>query len=42
MFIKKAFKDSKKKKKKKLCVQMESRPVFLGIAKFADFQWKIF
>ena len=35
--IKKSFKDSKKVKRIRNCVQMQSTSVFLGIAKFADF-----
>ena len=37
MFTKKAFKDSKKVKKLKLCVKMQCISIFLDIGKFTDF-----
>ena len=42
IFIKRIVRDSKKSQKnQKLCVKMEYISVFVDIAKFANFQWKI-
>ena len=40
IFIKTIFKYSKKRKKQKLCMKVQSISVFLDIAKIADFRWK--